>query len=92
MRFFQDAMAQAWIQGEGMTMKYLGNNYFLIQLYHEGDFTHITSEGLKNYNQSRILMQPLEPNQNTRQVQLTTMELWVQIHDIVFGLHSELVA
>ncbi|KAK4363010.1 hypothetical protein RND71_018251 [Anisodus tanguticus] len=30
MRFFQDAMAQAWMPGECMTMKDLGNNCFLV--------------------------------------------------------------
>jgi len=59
MRFFQDAMAQTWMQGEGMPIKDLGNNYFLIQLYHERDFTRITSDGPRNYNQSMILMKPL---------------------------------
>ncbi|KAK4344696.1 hypothetical protein RND71_034872 [Anisodus tanguticus] len=83
MRFFQDAMAQTWMPGECTTMKDLNNNCFLIQFYHERDFTRVMSDGPWNYDQSMILMQPLEPNQNTRQVQLTTMELWVQIHNIV---------
>lgn len=73
-------------------MKDLGNNCFVIQFYHERDFTRIMSDGPWNYNQSMILMQPLEPNQNPRQMRLTTMELWVQIHDIVSGLRLELVA
>ncbi|KAK4380373.1 hypothetical protein RND71_002235 [Anisodus tanguticus] len=42
-RFFQDAMAQAWMPGKCMTMKDLGNNCFLIQFYHERDFTRVMS-------------------------------------------------
>ncbi|KAK4380374.1 hypothetical protein RND71_002236 [Anisodus tanguticus] len=42
-RFFQDAMAQAWMPGKCMTMNDLGNNCILIRFYHERNFTRVVS-------------------------------------------------
>ncbi|KAH0709275.1 hypothetical protein KY284_010702 [Solanum tuberosum] len=44
-------------------------------------------EGLTNH----VLLRPLNPDQNPQQVELTSFDIWVQIHDLVGGLRSERV-
>ncbi|WMV58534.1 hypothetical protein MTR67_051919 [Solanum verrucosum] len=44
-------------------------------------------EGLTN----PVLLRPLNPDQNPQQVELTSFDIWVQIHDLVGGLRSKRV-
>ncbi|KAH0701984.1 hypothetical protein KY290_017227 [Solanum tuberosum] len=42
-------------------------------------------------NNNPVLLRPLNPDQNPRQVELTSLDIWVQIHDLVGGLRYERV-
>ncbi|KAH0773706.1 hypothetical protein KY290_010843 [Solanum tuberosum] len=40
-------------------------------------------DGPWNFMQNPVLLRPLNPDQNPQQVELTSFDIWVQIHDLV---------
>ncbi|KAF2310576.1 hypothetical protein GH714_014728 [Hevea brasiliensis] len=45
-----------------------------------------------NYQQQPILLHELQPNEKPREVELTRLDLWVQVHDVPNGFMFEHVA
>jgi len=78
-------------QGEGMTVKELGNNVFVFQFFNQREHDRIIEDGPWNFMQNPVLLRPLNPDQNPRQVELTLLDILVQIHDLVGCLRSERV-
>nr|XP_018632140.1 uncharacterized protein LOC108948005 [Nicotiana tomentosiformis] len=86
---FQDAMGNTIRPMEGMVLKELGNNVFAFKFFDELDYERVLADAPWNFMQSPIVMWPLLPGQNPRQVELTQLNIWVQIHGLVGGLRSE---
>ncbi|KAJ8755052.1 hypothetical protein K2173_016557 [Erythroxylum novogranatense] len=56
------------------------------------DMDRVMRDGPWNYQQTPILLHRLQPHENPRQVELISLELWVQIHNIPHGFMSERLA
>ncbi|KAH0734649.1 hypothetical protein KY285_010356 [Solanum tuberosum] len=84
-----DAMGKAWRPREGMIVKELGNNVFVFQFFNQREHDRITEDGPWNFMQNPVLLRPLNPDQNPWQVELISLDILVQIHDLVGGRRSE---
>ncbi|KAJ9141031.1 hypothetical protein P3X46_031615 [Hevea brasiliensis] len=85
-------MASVWRPMKGILIKELGNNVYLFQFFHELDVERVLKGGPWNYQQQPILLHELQPNEKPREVELTRLDLWVQVHDVPNGFMFEHVA
>lgn len=87
----QHTLAALWKPGKGVYMKELDNNLYLFQFYHELDVKRVMEGCPCSFNKRALVMARLKEGENPRLVDLSTMELWVQIHDLKIGFMSEKV-
>uniref|UniRef100_A0A199UAY2 CCHC-type domain-containing protein n=1 Tax=Manihot esculenta TaxID=3983 RepID=A0A199UAY2_MANES len=86
---FQHVLALAWKPTKGVHVKEMGNNVFLFQFFHPWDIDNVLRYSPWNYQQIPILLRELKPEENPRQVELTKLAMWVQVHDVPLGFWSE---
>ncbi|KAJ9170089.1 hypothetical protein P3X46_018223 [Hevea brasiliensis] len=77
---FKQIMASVWRPVKG-----------LFQFFHELNAKRVFKGGPWNYQQQPILLHELQPNEKPREVELTRLDLWVQVHDVPNGFMSECV-
>lgn len=87
----QHTLAVLWKPGKGVYMKELDTNLYLFQFYHELDVKRVMEGCPCSFNKRALVMARLKEGENPRLVDLSTMELWVQIHDLKIGFMSEKV-
>ncbi|XP_074336834.1 uncharacterized protein At4g02000-like [Apium graveolens] len=87
----QHTLAALWRSGKGVYMKELDTNLYLFQFYHDLDVKRVMEGCPWSFNKRALVMARLKEGENLRLVDLSTMELWVQIHDLKIGFMSEKV-
>lgn len=70
-------------------MRELDTNLYLFQFYHEIDVKRVMEGSPWSFNRRALIMARLKEGENPRCVELNTMELWVQIHDLKVGFMTE---
>ncbi|KAM7510937.1 hypothetical protein LguiB_009812 [Lonicera macranthoides] len=85
----QQLFASVWRPVKGVRIKDLGPNLFLFQFYNEKERDRIFNKGPWSFEQNLLIIEKVEEGFNFRDVQLFSMDIWVQIHDIPCGLMSE---
>ncbi|KAF2323514.1 hypothetical protein GH714_035863 [Hevea brasiliensis] len=86
---FKQTMAAVWRPIKGMMVKELGNNAFLLQFMHIMDPDRVLNGGPWNFSQNLIILCKVPEGKNFRQVQLTEVDFWVQLHNYPSGCRSE---
>uniref|UniRef100_A0A2C9V801 CCHC-type domain-containing protein n=1 Tax=Manihot esculenta TaxID=3983 RepID=A0A2C9V801_MANES len=86
---FQHVLALAWKPTKGVHVKEMRNNVFLFQFFHPWDIDNALRYSPWNYQQIPILLHELKPEENPRQVELTKLAMWVQVHNVPLGFWSE---
>lgn len=85
----QHTLAVLWKPGRGVYIKELDSNLYLFQFYHELDVKRVLEGCPWSFNRRALVMARLKPGQNPRCIELNTMDLWVQVHDLKVGFMSE---
>ncbi|KAF4383757.1 hypothetical protein G4B88_020079 [Cannabis sativa] len=91
-RIFQNLMADLWKPGKGMYAKQLDQNRFLFQFYHELDIKRVIEGSPWTYDRKQLIITRLNDGDNPRTVNLNTLDLWLQIHDLQNGFMTMKVA
>ncbi|KAF4362960.1 hypothetical protein F8388_020476 [Cannabis sativa] len=84
-RIFQNLMADLWKPGKGMYAKQLDQNRFLFQFYHELDIKRVIEGSQWTYDRKQLIITRLNDGDNPRTVNLNTLDIWLQIHDLQNG-------
>lgn len=87
----QHSLAALWKPGKGVYMKELDANLFLFQFYHEVDVKRVMDGCPWSFNRKALVMSRMKEGQNPRCVELNSIDLWVQVHDLNVGFMSEKV-
>lgn len=86
----QQTMAALWRPGRGVYIKELDANLYLFQFYHELDVRRVLDGSPWSFNRRALIIKRMEGN-NPRCMQLDSLDLWVQIHELPVGCMSERV-
>lgn len=87
----QHTLALLWKPGRGVYMKELESNLYLFQFYHEIDVKRVMEGCPWSFNRRALVMSRMKEGQNPRCVDLNSIDLWVQVHDLKVGFMSEAV-
>lgn len=87
--FMKETLAAAWRPGKGMTVKEATENIYIFQFFHEVDMNRILEDGPWAYEQSLLVLKKLQPYQSPNEIPFTTVEFWVQVHNLPVGYSSE---
>ncbi|XP_074324082.1 uncharacterized protein LOC141661000 [Apium graveolens] len=82
-------MAALWKPGKGVYIKELDTNLYLFQFFHEVDVKRVMEGCPWSFNRRALVMAHLKEGENPRSVDLNSMELWVQVHDLNPGYMSK---
>ncbi|XP_060973894.1 uncharacterized protein LOC133039105 [Cannabis sativa] len=85
----QNKIATLWQPGRGLYVKELEPNLFLFQFYHEVDIERVIEGSPWTFDRAPLIFERVKQGENPRQVVLSHLELWVQIHNMVTGFMSE---
>lgn len=85
----QQTLAALWKPGMGVYIKELEVNLFLFQFYHEVDIKRVMDGCPWSFNRRALIMARMKEGDNPRNVDLNTMDLWVQIYDLKAGFMTE---
>ncbi|XP_060974011.1 uncharacterized protein LOC133039194 [Cannabis sativa] len=88
-QIFQNIIADLWKPGRGIFIKILDQNRFLFQFYHEIDIKRVIDGSPWTYDRKQLLIERLEPGGNPRTIDINTLDMWVQIHDLRTGFKTE---
>ncbi|XP_062085383.1 uncharacterized protein LOC133791472 [Humulus lupulus] len=88
---FQNMIADLWKPGKGMTVKILEQNRFLFQFYHEIDINRVLDGSPWTYDRKQLIIKRLKTGDNPKLINLDTLDMWVQIHDLQSGFKTEQV-
>ncbi|KAF4364324.1 hypothetical protein G4B88_003652 [Cannabis sativa] len=90
-QIFQNIMADLWKPGKGIFIKRLEQNRFLFQFYHEIDIQRVLDGSPWTYDRKQLLIERLKPGENPRAININTLDMWVQIHELRSGFKTEWV-
>lgn len=84
----QHTMSALWRPGKGVYVKELDANLYIFQFYHELDVRRVIDGSPWSFNRKVFIITRMEGN-NPRCMQLDSLDLWVQIHELLVGFMSE---
>lgn len=87
----QHTLAALWKPGRGVFIKELDVNLYLFQFYHEIDVKRVMEGCPWSFNRRALVISRLKEGKNPRCLNLNSMDLWVQVHDLKVGFMSEKV-
>lgn len=85
----QHTLTALWKPGKGVFIKELDVNLYLFQFYHEIDVKRVLEGCPWSFNRRALVMSRIKERENPRCVDLSSMDLWVQVHDLKTGFMSE---
>ncbi|KAF4374776.1 hypothetical protein F8388_020297 [Cannabis sativa] len=88
-KVFQNMIADLWKPSKGMTVKILEQNRFLFQFYHEIDIQRVINGSPWTFDRKHLILKRLKAGDNLKMVELDTIDMWVQIHDLQSGFKTE---
>lgn len=88
----QHKMASLWRPGRGLYVKQLDNNRFLFQFYHELDISRVIEGSPWSFGRFHLVMERLKEGDNPRTLEISKIDLWVQLHGMSPGFMSQRVA
>ncbi|XP_074347410.1 uncharacterized protein LOC141686264 [Apium graveolens] len=87
----QQTLAAIWKPGRGVYIKEVDVNLYLFQFYHEVDIKRVLDGNPWSFNRKTLIIARMKEGEIPRCVNLDTLDLWVQIHDLRAGFMSERV-
>lgn len=84
----QQTMVALWKPGKGVFIKELDANLYVFQFFHELDVRRVIDGSPWSFNRKALIVKRMEGN-NPRCVQLDSLDLWMQIHELSVGCMSE---
>ena len=75
-------MRSAWDLAQEVTFKPLEDNLYTVQFSYLGDWERVTQEGPWHFRGDAAILKPYDGLAKPSTVQLDTIEIWAQIHDV----------
>ena len=87
----QNVIASLWRSKEGMEVHDLGGQRYSFVFFHVLDRQKVLDGGPWTFEQSLLVYQCLQDNEDPHDVQLNTIDIWVQVYDLPEGFVSETI-
>ncbi|XP_030500236.1 uncharacterized protein LOC115715711 [Cannabis sativa] len=84
-------LASLWQPGRGVFIKELEPNLYIFQFYHEVDIQRVVDGSPWTFNRNQLIFQRLKKGEDPRSITLTSLELWVQLHNLKTGFMTDVV-
>ena len=81
----QQTLASIWKPGKGVFIKELEDNRFIFQFYHEIDIKRVLDGSPWYFNRKALILARMTQDCNPRNLPLTSLDVWVQVHDLQIG-------
>lgn len=85
----QQTMTALWRHVKGVYIREVDINLYLFQFYHELNIQRVIDGSSWSFNRKTLIIARTLDGDITRGVNLNTLDLWVQIHDLRVGFISE---
>ncbi|XP_074342383.1 uncharacterized protein LOC141679921 [Apium graveolens] len=85
----QNVLASLWRPKEGVEIHDLGGQRYSFVFYHKLDLQKVLDGGPWTFEQSLLVSQCLQENEEPHGVNLNRVDIWVQIYDLPNGFISE---
>ena len=89
--FFKN-MKSTWDVAQEVKIKHLENNLFIMQISCLGDWERVTSRGPWHFRGNAVLFAPYNGFTKPSMIELNTLDMWIQIHDLPIGYSSMIKA
>lgn len=66
-------------------------NIFLFKFFHDLDMQRVLNDGPWTFNQQVLLIKKLNVDEQSREVILSELYIWIQVYDVSIGFKSEYV-
>lgn len=87
----KERLAGVWRPGKGVTIDEPEPGLFIFQFYHKIDLQRIFSGGPWSFDNYMLVLAVLEAGQRPEEVDLSRVNMWVQIHGLPAGFMSQAV-
>lgn len=86
----QDTLASIWRPVKAVFMEETNRtNIFLFKFFHDLDLQRVLNDGPWTFNQQVLIIKKLNMNEQLKDVNLSELYIWVQVHDVPIGFNSE---
>lgn len=85
----QNVLASIWRPREGVEIHDLGGQRYSFVFFHVLDLQKVLEGGPWTFEQSLLVYKKLEACESSHQVNLETVDIWVQVYDLPTGMVSE---
>lgn len=88
----QDTLSSSWRPVKGVFMEETTQmNTFIFKFFHDRDLKRILDEGPWTFNQQPLLIRKLNADEQIKDLKLTELYMWVQVHDVPIGFKSKFI-
>lgn len=91
MRAMKSKMADVWKPMTGINIKELEQGIYLFQFFQAQDMQWVTNGGSWTFDNAMLVLEKVPPGEESTNVQLWHINIWLQIHDLPMGFMSETV-
>lgn len=85
----KDRLAQLWQPGQGVAISKMEENKFLVQFFHAWNMERVYQGGPWLFKNYMMVLQKLKFMEEPLTILMNEAEIWVQIHQLLFGFMSE---
>ncbi|XP_031116677.1 uncharacterized protein LOC116020337 [Ipomoea triloba] len=89
--FMRQVMASVWQPVKGVQISQVQPNLFMFMFFHESDMQYVLEEGPWAFDNHTLVCRQVCDGMLPAKVPLTTVDMWVQVHDLPVGYTSDVV-
>jgi hypothetical protein len=86
--YFKERMGHIWRPGKRVTITQAEPDFFLYQFHHRLDAAKVLEEGPWLYDNYNMVVERIAPGVVPASVNLNHLDIWVQVHQLPFGLNQ----
>lgn len=87
----QQTLTSIWRPEKGVYIMEIDTNLYMFQFYHELDIKRVLEGSPWSFNRKALIITRMKVGDILRVVDLNTLDLWVQVHDLRSGFMTEKV-
>jgi hypothetical protein len=81
----KERLANLWRPVKGVMITPIESNKFLFQFFHNLDMGRVIVDGPWSFDNFMLALRKVSPGEDPLSVPLSTIEMWVQIHNLPYG-------